>query len=79
LWLFDKLRLVETLATSGLKERDINVLSLHRGGKVIPNPKATRELERGDKLLCFGKQATMRDLVPEKSRSRNRADVKALP
>lgn len=68
-----------TIAESGLKERDINVLSLHRGGKVVPNPKATRELEAGDKLLCFGKLSTMRDLVPEKSRRRRRPKVKRLP
>lgn len=68
----------KTLANSGLKERDINVLSLHRAGKVIPNPKATRELEPGDRLLCFGKVSAMRDLVPEKSRKRRKPKLRAL-
>lgn len=68
-----------TLATSGLVERDINVLSLHRAGKVIPNPKPTRELEPGDRLLCFGKVSTMRDLVPEKSRKRRKPKLLSLP
>lgn len=68
----------KTIADSGLNERDINVLSLHRGGKVIPNPKPHRQLESGDRLLCFGKVSTMRDLVPEKSRKRRRRKVRAL-
>jgi ribosomal protein S6--L-glutamate ligase len=68
----------KSLAESGLKERDINVLSLHRTGKVIPNPKATRKLEAGDRLLCFGKVSTMRDLVPEKSQKRRKPRVRAL-
>jgi ribosomal protein S6--L-glutamate ligase len=69
----------KTLAESGLNERDINVLSLHRTGKVIPNPKASRELEAGDRLLCFGKVSAMRDLVPEKSRKRRKPKLMALP
>lgn len=69
----------KTIAESGLKERDINVLSLHRAGKVVPNPKLTREIEAGDRLLCFGKISAMRDLVPEKSRRRRRPKVKRLP
>ena len=69
----------KTLASSGLNERDINVLSLHRANKVIPNPKATRELEPGDRLLCFGKVSAMRDLVPERSRKRRKPKVQALP
>jgi ribosomal protein S6--L-glutamate ligase len=69
----------KTLAESGLNERDINVLSLHRAGKVIPNPKATRDLEPGDRLLCFGKVSAMRDLVPERSRKRRKRKVQALP
>jgi ribosomal protein S6--L-glutamate ligase len=69
----------KTLAESGLSERDINVLSLHRGGKVIPNPKASRMLEPGDRLLCFGKVGSMRELIPEKSRRRRKPKVLALP
>ncbi len=68
----------KTIADSGLNERDINVLSLHRGGKVVPNPKPHRQLEAGDRLLCFGKVSTMRDLVPEKSRKRRKPKVRSL-
>lgn len=69
----------KTLAESGLKERDINVLSLYRAGKVIPNPNSTRELMAGDRLLCFGKVSTMRDLVPAKSQARRKPKVRRLP
>jgi ribosomal protein S6--L-glutamate ligase len=31
---------------------------------VIPNPRANRELQAGDRLLCFGKLEAMRELVP---------------
>jgi len=68
----------KTIGDSGLNERDINVLSLHRGGKVVPNPKSHRQLESGDRLLCFGKVSAMRDLVPEKSRKRRKPKVRAL-
>ena len=58
----------QTLSQSGLREQDIAVLTLHRGGVVIPNPRAERVLEAGDRLLCFGKRETMKDLVPERRR-----------
>ena len=48
----------KTIVDSGLRERDLNVLTLYRGTSVIPNPKSTRILESGDRLLCFGKLAT---------------------
>ena len=62
---------------SGLRERDVAVLTLHRGTTVIPNPKGGRELEAGDRLLCFGKLEEMRGMIPE--RRRKRARVKRLP
>lgn len=68
----------KALSDSGLSDRDINVLSLHRQGKVIPNPKASRVLEPGDRLLCFGKVGSMRELVPEKTRRRRKPKVRAL-
>jgi ribosomal protein S6--L-glutamate ligase len=66
-----------TIEASGLRAKDIVVLTLHRGGKVIPNPKVTRELELGDRLLCFGKLESMRDLVPAR-RDRKRSETAAL-
>ncbi|MEM6331587.1 MAG: TrkA C-terminal domain-containing protein, partial [Planctomycetota bacterium] len=64
---------------SGLREKDINVLTLYRGTTVIPNPKSSRELEPGDRLLCFGKLELMRHLIPAKTRKRRRPKVQDLP
>jgi len=58
----------KTILESGLREKDINVFSLHRGKKVIPNPKSERRLEPEDRLLCFGKLEYMKELIPEKTR-----------
>jgi len=68
----------QTVGDSGLRERDIVVLTLHRGPTVIPNPNADRVLEVGDRLLCFGKLEEMRNLVPAR-RARKRPKVKPLP
>ncbi len=69
----------KTIAASGLREQDITVLTLTRGTKVIPNPRNDRELEADDRLLCFGKLDSMRHLVPEKSRRRQRRRLQPLP
>jgi ribosomal protein S6--L-glutamate ligase len=67
------------LKDSGLRERDIQVLTMTRGTKVIPNPKGNRELEDGDRLLCFGRLESMRDLVPARRRRRQRPKLAPLP
>jgi len=69
----------QTIEASGLRAKDVNVLTLYRGTSVIPNPKASRELEPGDRLLCFGKLESMRDLIPERAKKRRRPRVKDLP
>jgi len=69
----------KTITESGLLAKDINILSLHRGAKVIPNPKHSRVLERGDRLLCFGRLEEMRTLVPQKERKRRRPAIAKLP
>jgi ribosomal protein S6--L-glutamate ligase len=67
-----------TIAETTLKDQDINVLTLYRGAKVIPNPRQDRVLEPEDKLLCFGKLESMRGMVPKKTRRRRRPVVKNL-
>ena len=69
----------KSIDESGLRERDINVLTLYRGPTVIPNPKSTRVLEAGDRLLCFGKLEFMRDLIPAKTRKKRSRAVQHLP
>jgi ribosomal protein S6--L-glutamate ligase len=67
----------KSIGDSGLREKDITVLTLHRGTQVIPNPGATTELEAEDRLLCFGRLEEMRSMIPER-RKRGRK-VKRLP
>ena len=66
-----------TIGESGLDDRDITVLTLHRGTHVVPNPRQNRVLEGGDRLLCFGRLEEMRSMVPD--RRRRRARVERLP
>ena len=67
-----------TIKDSMMDEKDINVLTLYRGNKVIPNPRVDRVIEAEDKLLCFGKLESMRHMIPKKSRRRRRPIVKEL-
>jgi len=65
------------LGESGLRDRDITVLTLHRGTTVIPNPSGKQVLEAEDRLLCFGKLEEMRSMIPARKSSRTR--LKKLP
>ncbi len=64
------------LGDAGLWDRDIQVLTLHRGTTVIPNPRKAEILEAGDRLLCFGKLEEMRSMIPNR---RRRSRVRKLP
>ena len=68
----------QTIVDSGLREKDIVVLNLHRGTTIISNPKGSRELEANDKLLCYGKLDSMRDLIPAKEARKRRVKAKKL-
>ena len=68
----------KTIASSGLREKDINVLTLYRDGGAVPNPRSQRELMPGDRLLCFGKLDSMRGLIPADARKARRPKVKQL-
>lgn len=68
----------KTINDSGLRDKDIAVLNLHRGTSVISNPKGSRELEAGDKLLCYGKLEEMRGLIPAKQRRKRKVKAKQL-
>ncbi|GAB3990212.1 RimK family alpha-L-glutamate ligase [Nocardioides marmoraquaticus] len=65
------------IGDSGLRERDISVLTLQRGTSVIPNPRRGHVLEAGDRLVCFGKLEEMRSMIP--SRRRRTRKVRKLP
>lgn len=65
------------LSESGLRELDITVLTLNRGTVVVPNPRPSKVLEDGDRLLCFGALEHMRSMIPRRSTRRRR--VRKLP
>ena len=69
----------KSIAESGLREKDINVLTLYRGTSVVPNPRSDRLLEAGDRLLCFGKLELMRELTPARTRRRRKVKLQPLP
>ncbi len=67
-----------SIANAAFTEKDINVLTLYRGTTVIPNPKHSRVLEPGDRLLCFGKQEAMKAMIPPKTRKQRAPKVKSF-
>jgi ribosomal protein S6--L-glutamate ligase len=69
----------KSISDIDLSAKDLNVLTLYRGQKIIPNPKAERVLEPGDKLLCFGKLESMRGMVPARTQRKRRPKVRDLP
>jgi ribosomal protein S6--L-glutamate ligase len=68
----------KTIEHSGLRDRDLSVLTLTRGVTVISNPKGSREIEPGDRLLCYGRLENMRDLVPQRKARRRKLKVRKL-
>lgn len=69
----------KSIADSGLRSKDIQVMTLTRGTSVVSNPKTERVLEAGDRLLCYGKMETMKDLTVDRPKRAARVKVKALP
>jgi ribosomal protein S6--L-glutamate ligase len=62
----------QTIAGSGLRHRDVQVLSVERAGTTVPNPKGNMDLLLGDTLLCFGKLITLKSLIPQDPGGRRR-------
>ncbi|MCB9894896.1 MAG: 30S ribosomal protein S6--L-glutamate ligase [Planctomycetes bacterium] len=68
----------KTIKESGLRDQDVLVLSIIRDSQTIPNPKTTREILSGDRLLCYGKLLAMKTLFPSQDwAKRNTRKVKA--
>jgi len=62
----------KTIGESELRENDILVLTLHRGRQVVANPKSSRKLGVGDRLLCFGRIEALKALIPARKKRRVR-------
>jgi ribosomal protein S6--L-glutamate ligase len=54
----------KTLREVGLRDRDVQVLSITRGSVVLPAPRGDRQILSGDILLCFGKHITLKSYIP---------------
>jgi ribosomal protein S6--L-glutamate ligase len=72
----DSALLGKTVKDSGLRRMDVLILSIQRGSTVISNPRPTREIMNGDQLLCYGKMATLKSLVPHKTRARRKPVIR---
>lgn len=68
----------KTIEQSGLRDRDLTVLTVNRGTAVYSNPKGARVLEAGDRLLCYGRLETMRDLVPDRKKRKRKSRIAKL-
>lgn len=66
----------KSIADSGLRERDVIVLSINRSGQVHAAPKGDDEIHAGDLLLCYGRKNTLRDYLPQKKPKRKKAKAK---
>jgi ribosomal protein S6--L-glutamate ligase len=62
----------KTVANCGLRDADVQILTLYRDGRAIQNPKSSRELAIGDRLLCYGRLDLMRSFLPERKPPRVR-------
>ena len=61
-----------TIEGSGLREKDIVVLTLQRGTGVISNPRGHRVIEAHDRMLCYGRLEAMRGLSPTRGKRKRR-------
>lgn len=67
------------IVESGLRDDDIVVMTIERGGATISNPRVERELYPGDRLLCFGKLDNMKHWIPERPERPKRRKKKRAP
>tara|TARA_E500000318_G_scaffold17776_1_gene18116 strand:+ start:60539 stop:61735 length:1197 start_codon:yes stop_codon:yes gene_type:complete len=74
----DGSELVGKPISESLWNRDLTVLNLHRGTTIISNPKSTRILEAGDKVLCYGRLDNMRDLAEKTPKRKRRLKPRKL-
>ena len=53
----------KTIMKSQLREYDIMVLAIVRGGETIPNPQANMKILLNDQLICFGKLENIKNRI----------------
>ncbi len=60
----------KSIGETTLGEQEIQVLSIIRDSVTIPTPSSSEIIHTGDILLCFGKQLTLKALMPEREKRR---------
>lgn len=65
----------QTLAQSGLYERQIVVMSIERQGHHHPVPRGCDVLHPGDKLLCYGPKLALAEYLPGLETKRKQREV----
>ncbi len=68
----------KAISATQLSELEINVLSITRDSVTIPVPRPSETLRSGDTLLCYGKQETLKMLLPETRKKRKNRKMKPL-
>ncbi|MEO0796564.1 MAG: RimK family alpha-L-glutamate ligase [Verrucomicrobiota bacterium] len=66
----------KSIGGSGLRERDVIVLSINRSGQVIAAPKGDDMIQAGDVLLCYGRKNTLQDYLPLKKHPKKKRKKK---
>ncbi|GHB98087.1 putative alpha-L-glutamate ligase [Cerasicoccus arenae] len=68
------------IGESGLRERDVIVMSINRAGQILAAPKGQDMIQQGDILLCYGRKNTLRDFLPiRKMPEKKKAKKKKTP
>lgn len=68
-----------TIAQSGLRIREVLVLSVKREGITFPAPHGGQEILPGDILVCYGKMLTLKSLIPAKRPRRRKKKRSTSP
>lgn len=66
------------ISESALGELEVQVLNITRDSIIIPAPSGDEVVRAGDSLLCYGKQLTLKMLLPEKQKRRRAQKAKVL-
>lgn len=61
------------IGDTNLRDREILILNIERGGVVIPAPHGNQDIMVGDKLFCFGKTLTLKSLLPTQKRRKKKS------
>ena len=67
----------KSVKDTGLRDKDIVILSIQRGSVIIPNPRNDRSIMAGDLLVCYGVKSALQNLVPD-LQARRRPARKAI-